>query len=423
MAPSGNPRDAHLQENSVINQNKSDQYDNQPEEAEKPVVIKQLNGTDQDIIIVGVENLDRRSGREAEQLIESGWPDIVCLDLDTTRAKILEDQDHWESLTINTVIKEKLLTALMLNLLVSSYQRKFENPSNAMPGDEIFASMKLAVEWCIPVLLVDRDLYITYGRASQSIGYLAKFKLLLMALKRLVKYEKVSMEEVRELPAADAMSAFLLEMTTLAPDLKQPLVDERDEYTSLKITSAQGRKVLAIVGAGRVDGIRRNLLEKPQVDPAELEGLKEPSLIGKWSKIVVPIALIIGLFYLGFSQGKEFLRENLAFWIAANSLLTGLGAILAGAHILAIITAVIVAPFSPLIPAGPGTVAAIVQFIVRPPLVTDFQSFTDDITHPLQWRKNRILKIILIMVLCGLGSILGTLLGTSKILFSLFSLE
>ena len=85
------------------------------------------------------------------------------------------------------------------------------------------------------------------------------------------------------------------------------------------------------------------------------------------------------------------------------------------------LTAAVVAPILPFIPAGPGTVAAIVQAIVRPPLVRDFQTFADDITHLMQWRRNRILKLFLVMILCGLGSIIGTPLGTSKIIFSYLS--
>jgi pheromone shutdown protein TraB len=123
---------------------------------------------------------------------------------------------------------------------------------------------------------------------------------------------------------------------------------------------------------------------------------------------------------LSLTQGKAAVRANIRFWVLANSLFTGIGAIVAGGHILTVLTAVIVAPFSPFIPAGPGTVAAIVQLLVRPPLVKDFQTFPEDLSDFRAWRRNRILRILLVMVLCGLGSLLGTVLGTSKIILSLF---
>ncbi len=407
----------------MVNHRENNHTRAQLEGPEDPVKVIRLDGTGQEIILIGVEQIGQAANGEVKRFIDQGWPDVVCLDLDVTRTQILRDQDQWESLTISTVIREKLLTALLLNLLVAAYQRKFDKPSTSMPGAEIYAAMELSEEQPLPVVLIDRNLHVTYSRAARSINFLAKLKMLLLAFKRLVKYQKITKELDEERPSADPMSAFIDEVTALEPDLKGPLIDERDEYSAQKIVAAPGNKVLAVVGAGRLVGIRQNLLKRSETDTAELEKVPETSKIGKWIKIIVPVVLIVGLLYLGWSQGREFLRENLLFWIAANSILTGLGAILAGAYILAILTAVIVAPFSPFIPAGPGTVAAIVQFIIRPPLVIDFQTFADDITHPMRWRKNRILKIFLIMILCGLGSILGTLLGTSRILFSLFSLE
>jgi hypothetical protein len=45
-----------------------------------------------------------------------------------------------------------------------------------------------------------------------------------------------------------------------------------------------------------------------------------------------------------------------------------------------------------------------------------------DITHLMQWRRKRILKLFSVMILCGLGCIIGTLLRTSKVIFSFLEL-
>ena len=378
---------------------------------------------DKEIVLIGVGQIGLDSPGSTSQIIEQEKPDIICIDLDITRARILADESQWESLSIREVIRDNLLTALMLNLLLAAYQRALKDASVSMPGDEIYEAAIVAESLSIPVVFVDRDLHITFARTSRAINFREKIKLFLAAMKRLFRFKKATDEILANLGSSDVMTAFLREATNLSPNLATPLVDERDAYTAAKIRTASGNKVLAVLGAGRVTGVHEKLGADPQEDLNELENVPPISPLSKWSKRLVPVALLIGLLYLTISQGKEFIRENLAFWIAANSFFTGLGAILAGAHILSIITAVVVAPFSPLIPAGPGTVAAIVQLIVRPPLVKDFQTFPDDITHLRQWRRNRILKIVLVLVLCGLGSIIGTLLGTSRILFSLLSLD
>lgn len=387
-----------------------------------PNIIRQ-EYPDKEIVLIGVGQIGLDSPGLVGQIIEQESPDIICVDLDVARAKILADESQWESLSIREVVRENLLTALMLNLLLAAYQRVLKGTSVTMPGDEIYQAVNVAESLSIPVIFIDRDLHITYGRTSRAINFREKFRLFLSAIKRLFRFKKATDEILADLARSDVMTAFLTEVTNLSPNLATPLIIERDAYSAAKIRTTSGTKVLAVLGAGRVSGIHEKLLANNQEDISELEDVPATSPLSKWSKRLVPVLLLLGLLYLTISQGKEFVRENLAFWIAANSLFTGLGAILAGAHILAIITAVVVAPFSPLIPAGPGTVAAIVQLIVRPPLVKDFQTFPDDITHLRQWRRNRILKIFLVLFLCGLGSIIGTLLGTSRILFSLLSLD
>jgi pheromone shutdown-related protein TraB len=374
-------------------------------------------------IIVGVGAIGGDTSELAALVIGQEQPDSVCVDLDAARAKILTDEENWESLSLGEVIKEKLLTALLLNLLLAAYQRKLDDSSRAMPGAELHEALSVSERLSIPIILADRDLNITFSRASHSINYLEKFKLLLLALKRLIRYKKDSDVMTDELMEADVLSLFFGEVVESQPALSNTLIEERDHYTAQKMIASSGNKILAVVGVGRVSGIRRTLLEGHQSQAANLEDVPVTSPISKWGKRILPILIVLGLIYLAWSQGKEFIRESLGFWIAANSLLTGLGAVLAGAHILAVITAIIVAPISPLIPAGPGTVAAIVQLLVRPPLVKDFQTFADDISHLLQWRKNRILKVLLVLILCGLGSIIGTVLATSKILLSLLSLD
>jgi len=383
------------------------------------VCVKDADG--REFIIVGVDAIAGDNSKMAERLIRQEQPDTVCVDLDGSRVKILSDESDWESQSIREVVQQKLLTALLLNLLLAAYQRNLDDTSRSMPGTQIYESLKVSEQLSIPVALVDRDLNVTFNRAANTIDYLAKLKLLLMALKRLFRRSKNGDEAAVDLQDVDVLTAFFGEAVDAQPELAAPLVTERNVYTAQKIASAPGAKIVALVGYGRVADICRTMLENGLFQANDLETVPSESPVTKWAKRALAILVVVGLFYIGWNQGRDFVRESLALWIAANSILSGLGALLAGAHITAILTAIIVAPISPLIPAGPGTVAALVQLIVRPPLVKDFQSFADNVNHPLQWRRNRILKLLLILILCGLGSILGSLLATSRILLSLFS--
>lgn len=371
-------------------------------------------------VLVGAEHISGDSPGRVAGLIEKVNPNIVCVDLDPARAKALSDETLWEDLTLADVVREKLLTALILNLILAAYSRKYGELKGGMPGTELYKANQIAEIKAIPVCYCERDMSLTFSRAWRSLTIVAKLKLSLTAIVRLFKYSKAGEDDLQMGRNNDLLSAFVQELTRMEPDLTIPLVEERDQYTAQKIVASNGETVLAVVGAGRLSRIGELLNSGEPVDIEKLESVSKTSPVKRIAAIAIPVLVVIALLYLSLTQGKAALRENIRFWILANSLFTGIGAIVAGGHILTVLTAVIVAPFSPFIPAGPGTVAAIVQLLVRPPLVKDFQTFAEDLKNFRTWRRNRILRIFLVMVLCGLGSLLGTILGTSKVILSLF---
>lgn len=371
-------------------------------------------------VIAGAEHISGDSPGFIAGLVERVNPDVVCVDLDPARAKVLSDETLWENLTLADVVREKLLTALILNLILAAYSRKYGELRGGMPGTELYKATQIAESKAIPVCFSERDMNITFSRAWRSLKIVAKLKLFLTATRRLFRYRKAGENDLQMAKNNDLLSAFIQEVTPMEPALSIPLIEQRDQYTAQKIVGSQGETVLAVVGAGRLSRIGELLISAEPVDIESLESVSKTSLIKRIATFAIPVLVIIAMLYLSLTQGKAAVRENIRFWVLANSLFTGIGAIVAGGHILAVLTAVVVAPFSPFIPAGPGTVAAIVQLLVRPPLVKDFQTFPEDLSNFRAWRKNRILRILLVMVLCGLGSLLGTILGTSKIILTLF---
>lgn len=372
-------------------------------------------------LVAGAEHITGDSPGFIADLIENENPDVVCVDLDPSRAKALSDETLWENLTIADVIREKLFTALILNLLLATYSRKYGDLRGGMPGTELYNVAQTAEKKDIPVCYSERDFSVTFGRAWRSIKIVTKVKLVLSAVLRLFRYKKAEEEDLQIAGSSDLLTAFVQEVTQLEPSLLVPLVEERDQITAARIVSCEGDTILAVVGAGRLSRIGELLkVGAKALEIEDLESVPRSSLLKRAVTFAIPILVVIALIYLSYTQGKALVRENLLFWVFVNSFFTGIGAIIAGGHILAVLTAIVVAPFSPFIPAGPGTIAAVVQLIVRPPLVKDFQTFPAELTQWRRWRKNRILRILLLMILCGLGSILGTFLGTSKIILSIF---
>jgi len=113
--------------------------------------------------------------------------------------------------------------------------------------------------------------------------------------------------------------------------------------------------------------------------------------------------------------------DNSLYWFLANGIPSAIGAIIALGHPFTIISVFFAAPFTSLTPLiGAGYVAAFVQAYFKPPLVKEIQQVADDVNKPVMWWKNKLLRVLLVFILSGLGSLLGTYLGAYKIISNLF---
>ncbi|MDX1522105.1 MAG: hypothetical protein R3264_10795 [Anaerolineae bacterium] len=105
----------------------------------------------------------------------------------------------------------------------------------------------------------------------------------------------------------------------------------------------------------------------------------------------------------------------------ANGIPSSIGAIIALAHPITIISAFIAAPITSLTPViGAGYVTAFIQAYFQPPVVKEFQTVTDDIGSLKMWWRNKLLRILLVFILTSLGSLIGTYVGAYEIVGNLF---
>ena len=131
--------------------------------------------------------------------------------------------------------------------------------------------------------------------------------------------------------------------------------------------------------------------------------------------------LVVGLILLGFGVGfyrsPELGLKMLTDWVMLNGGLSGTGALLAGAHPLTVLTAILAAPITSLNPMiGAGMVCGLVEAGLRKPKVADFVNLRDDAISFGGWWKNRVTRTMLVFALTTLGSVIGTYLGGAMIL-------
>lgn len=373
------------------------------------------------IILVGTAHVSRESAELVKRVIEEEKPDGVCVELDARRFEALSQQNRWDSLDLKEVIRKKQLSTLLANLLLASFQKRLGEQLGVLPGVEMLEAVRVAESLGVAVSLSDRDVRVTMRRAWRSTPFWQKSLLVSSLLLSVFDTTQVSEETLRELRRKDVLSDLIHELGKEMPALKTVLIDERDAYLAQEIKQAAGERIVAVVGAGHVQGIRQRLLTNQGPDLEQLNAIPPVAPVWKWVGWGIPTLILGSLAAIGIQRGVDVAGENALFWILANGIPSSIGAILALGHPLTVLAAFVAAPFTSLTPViGAGTVTAFVQAYVRPPVVQEFHSVAEDITVPRRWWQSRLLRIFLAFFLPSFGSVIGTWVGGTRIISNLF---
>jgi pheromone shutdown-related protein TraB len=372
-------------------------------------------------VLVGTAHVSRESVALVRDVVSREAPDCVCVELDQQRYTALADRQRWEALDLKTLIRQRQLSPLLVNLILAAYQKKLGGQLGVAPGAELLEAIRAAQAHDIPFVLCDRDVRITLTRAWRLTPLHKKLLLAASLLGSIFDHTTISEDTLRQLRQQDALSALLQELGEALPTLRTVLVDERDLYMAHQLRQAPGQRVVAVMGAAHLEGIRRALLERRPADLEQLTAVPPPSALWRWARWLVPAVILGALGVIGWQKGVDVMGRNMLFWFLANGIPSAAGALVALAHPFTVLAAFLAAPFTSLTPViGAGYVTAFVQAYVRPPTVRELQCVSDDVRFPWQWWKNRLLRIFLAFLLPGLGSMIGTWIGGYKILSNLF---
>jgi pheromone shutdown-related protein TraB len=382
---------------------------------EKSDTLHYLEYGDKKVILVGTAHVSRESAQEVGDTILEEKPDTVCVELCPSRYQSIRQKERWQQTDIVKVIKEKKSFLLLSNLLLASFQKRIAKKLDINPGAEMINAIETAEKVGAEIHLADRDIGTTLSRTWRAMGLWSKVKLMFQLILSLGEVEDIKEEDIEKMKQEDVLESLLAEVGKSLPVLKDILIDERDQYLADKIKNAPGKKIVAVVGAGHVLGIKKYWNKDINIQALEqLPPKKKTTAILKW---LIPGAImamfIAGFFYGGAKAGKDML----IWWVAANAILAGLGAILALAHPATIITSMLAAPLTSLNPMiAAGWVSGLVEAFARKPKVKDLETLPDDILSVRGFWRNKVTRILLVVVFTNLGSMIGTFVAFPVIL-------
>lgn len=363
---------------------------------------------DKEIILVGTAHVSKESTRLVTEVIEAEKPDTVCVELCESRLQSIRQKDRWQNTDIIKVIKEKKAFLLLSNLMLASFQKRIAEKLEVKPGEEMIKAVETAEAVNAQIIMADRDIRVTLLRTWRIMGVWSRAKILFQLMLSMVGgLDEISAEEVEKMKQADILETLLADVGKAFPVLRNVLIDERDRYLSHKIKTAPGKKIVAVVGAGHVPGIRKYW--ESDTDIRALEEIPPPGKLVGILKWLFPSAILL-LFVFGFFRGGAGAgKEMIVWWVLAHGILASLGSLAAMAHPLTILSSFMVSPLTSLNPMiAAGWVSGLVEAFLRQPKVWDFENLSDDVMSVKGFWKNKVTRILLVVVFTNMGSAAGT---------------
>lgn len=221
--------------------------------------ITRIHMYDKEFILIGTAHISKNSAEQVKEVIEREQPDSVCIELDKGRYESITEGNKWKDTDIFKVIKEKKATLLLMNLAISSFQNRMAKQFGIKAGQEMIQGIESAKETGAKLVLADRNIQITFSRIWRGLGFKGKAMLLSQVFAGIFSNETITEEELEKMKNQDSIDSILNDFTEVFPQLKVPLIDERDQYLAEKIKNAPGEKIVAVLGAAHVPGIKREI--------------------------------------------------------------------------------------------------------------------------------------------------------------------
>ena len=385
--------------------------------------VKNIVDIDENLRLVGTAHISSTSVALVRQQIEDWRPDLVAVELCESRKASLLDPEALENEDLLKILNDGKSHMILLQSALAAEQRRMGVASGEKPGAELLAAIEAAEEADVPVELVDRDVVITLRRAWSKMGLREKWRVMDAFLWQEDDADEASVEELLE--DSDMLSNLMEEAREVAPGAGSVLIDERDAFIAGRLQQIRGKgKVLAVVGAGHLNGIVHQLGEPAMDSTARLAELNEEPgtpVLPKLLVAAIPILFFSVVGWLAYTGQLSDLRRSAEIWLVVNAGLTGLGIIIARGHPLSVIVGALASPLTSLNPfVAAGWVAGYTQLKVDAPIGKDAQDFLALDEVSLFW-KNRVGKVLLVTALGNLGSVAGTWIAAAGILGIVFA--
>ncbi len=215
------------------------------------------------LCILGTSHIAQQSVNEVQKLILEEKPAIVALELDPKRFTALMSPKR--KLRFRD-IRHLGIRGFLFNSIGAAVEKRLGKLVNTPPGSEIKKAVECARSVQARVALIDRDISITLKRLTKALTLKEKLRFLKEVALAMFHRKSSIKFDLRKVPDEQLIKKLTGDVRKKYPSVYKVLIDERDEYMAKALNKMlhdyADAKVVAIVGAGHVNGIKKRIKEQ-----------------------------------------------------------------------------------------------------------------------------------------------------------------
>lgn len=267
------------------------------------------------ITLVGTGHILEKSTREVSAAIKEVRPAYVAVELDLKRFSVLSTFGFKPEKARGCFSIRHTLSALrggsfpvFAQMMLALIQQDLGTKYGIAPGSDMCAAVLAAQANGANVVLIDRDIEVTMSRLLAV--PLKEFLGLLSGGGDLEVLSKMELTNIEGLLVKDNVDALINALQMRFPGIYDALISERDEYMAHMLHNLQmdnpGAEIVAVVGAGHVEGIMRVLGEIKSGKAPDINQLSLPKSVPAYKGVLLVLFFVLAFILI---KSESFLKR------------------------------------------------------------------------------------------------------------------
>jgi pheromone shutdown-related protein TraB len=212
------------------------------------------------LIIIGTSHISMESKEKIKKEFSEFKPEIICIELDGNRFYAMMNPDKVKG---SPSIRQLGVTGFIFAVVGKALQKKLGNFTGMNPGEEMLLGAQLAKNNRLPLELIDQDAGITLKNMSKKVKLREKFRIVKDIVTAPFSKKQRLKIDINKIPDEQLILELMNQMKGRYPGFYNVLLEDRNKFMARKLyllmKNNPDKKIMAIVGAGHVEGIKKHI--------------------------------------------------------------------------------------------------------------------------------------------------------------------